>query len=153
MLSRLDSFDVTWNYVDAAIWSAAEPAMSVIAACLPSLRPLVALIWKASHRGPSLMNSTKSAQATTSSGSSRTIWPGRTNKEDVDKIGGFTRLDDTGGGKWGYNSDIRGGKHRQRAEGMDEVSLEELNPPNGEIRVREEVVVTSEKWDYNNRLF
>lgn len=37
VLSRLASVDVTWNYVNSAIWSAAEPSMGVISACTPSL--------------------------------------------------------------------------------------------------------------------
>ncbi|MDI1490806.1 MAG: hypothetical protein OHK93_002010 [Ramalina farinacea] len=41
VLSRLSDADVTWNYVDSAIWSAAEPCMGVISACIPSLHPLV----------------------------------------------------------------------------------------------------------------
>ena len=148
VLSRLEAFDVTWNYVNAAIWSAAEPAMGVIAACLPSLRPLVALVWKGSHRGPTYaINSTKSAQAATSS-SSKTLWSVKGDREDADKNGMFTRLED-GNGRWGHNADIKGG----RGGVQDDVSLEELNPQDGVIRVKKEVVITTENWGYNDRVF
>ena len=125
--------------------------MGVIAACIPSLRPLVALIWYGNHSGPTLTGSTKNAQTNLSTASSRTIWPvGRGHKDDEDKIGGFTRLEESG--RWGHNADIRGGR-QQRADGMDDLSLEELNPPMEGIRVKNEVVVTTENWRYDDRLF
>ncbi|KAL9637073.1 MAG: hypothetical protein Q9164_002427 [Protoblastenia rupestris] len=89
---------------------------------------------------------------TTSSASSRTIWPGKGHKDDRDQADGFTRLDDSGGGRWGHNADVRAGKPK-KGEGMDDVSLEELNPASGEIRVKNEVVVTTEKWDYKDKLY
>ncbi|KAL8636285.1 MAG: hypothetical protein Q9228_006308, partial [Teloschistes exilis] len=39
------------NYVPAATWSAAEPSVAVVSACLPSLRPLfVRIVWGGNHR-------------------------------------------------------------------------------------------------------
>ncbi|KAF6231454.1 hypothetical protein HO173_010415 [Letharia columbiana] len=49
-LSQLGRLDITWNYVAPATWTAAEPAVAVISACLPSLRPL----FVRNHLGPSL---------------------------------------------------------------------------------------------------
>lgn len=139
--------------VNAAIWSAAEPSMGVIAACIPSLRPLVALIWRGSHRGPTMVS--KSAQATTSSASSRMIWPVRGNDE-VQPVGGFTRLNDTvptgDRDRWGHEANVRGGKNKETI-GPDEISLEEINAGNGGIRVKNEVSVTSYSWDYKDRLY
>ncbi|KAI4277218.1 MAG: hypothetical protein LQ337_001932 [Flavoplaca oasis] len=51
ILANVDQSDITWNYVPAAIWSAAEPSVAVVSACLPSLRPLfVRVIWGGTHR-------------------------------------------------------------------------------------------------------
>ncbi|KAM0794797.1 hypothetical protein BDR22DRAFT_670235 [Usnea florida] len=60
--------DYAWNYVSFAIWSAADPAVTVVSACLPSLRPLFVHISRARthrshlpptsrHGGPSLRKS------------------------------------------------------------------------------------------------
>ena len=98
------------------------------------------------------MGSTKNAQATASSGSSKTIWPGRANQDGGDIVGEFTKLGDARGGKWGHHADVRAGKHQGLAA-MDNVSLEELNPPAGGIRVKNEVVVTTESWEYKDRVF
>lgn len=132
--------------------------MGVIAACIPSLRPLVALLWKGTYRGPTMPSSGKgSEQATTSasSGSSRMIWPVRT-KEDVQPAGGFTRLEDPiNPGKrdrWGHETEARGGKPGG-GTASDEISLEEMNAGDGRIKVKEEVTVTSYAWDYKDRLY
>ena len=152
VLARLEAYDVTWNYVNAAIWSAAEPSMSVIAACLPSLRPLIALALKGTHRGPTLI-SKKSAQATSSSGSSRVIWPART-VEDAEPAGGFTRLEETAIGRdrdrWGQcETAVRGGK-RQSTSTFNEIGMEEMNSG---IRVKNEITITSHVWDYKDRVY
>ncbi|KAL8801103.1 MAG: hypothetical protein Q9182_004696 [Xanthomendoza sp. 2 TL-2023] len=50
VLAGVDESDITWSYVPAATWSAAEPSIAVVSACLPSLRPLfVRLIWGGTH--------------------------------------------------------------------------------------------------------
>ena len=41
LLSNLNENDVTWNYADTAVWTAAELSITIIATSLPSLRPLV----------------------------------------------------------------------------------------------------------------
>lgn len=157
VLSRLEAYDVTWNYVDAAIWSAAEPAMGVIAACIPSLRPLAAMIWRGTHRAPTMMSkSSKKAQATTSSASSRMIWPVRGNQEETNPAGGFTRLEDpcstVDKDRWGRDVNVQGGKNGGTTGG-EEISLEEINGSNTGIRVRNEITIISEAWDYKDRLY
>lgn len=153
VLSRLQAYDVLWNYVNSAVWSAAEPSMSVIAACLPSLRPLVALIWKGSFHGPALLS--KTSQATTSSGSSKLVWPIR-GKEETQPAGGFTRLEDTVIGadraRWGHETEIHGGQQKG-ISGSDEIGLEEMNSGFEGIRVENEVTVTSHAWDYKDRIY
>lgn len=44
LLVKLTQVDITWNYADAAVWSAVEPNVAVISACLPMLRPVFKLI-------------------------------------------------------------------------------------------------------------
>ena len=144
------------NYVNAAIWSAAEPSMSVIAACIPSLRPLVAFLWRGSRKGPTIF-SKKSAQATSSSGSSRMVWPTRNHGQDL--VGGFTRLEegrqprDQSQDRWGHDVNVRGGKKNRAANGEEDVSMEDLNPTDTGIRVKNEVTVTSTAWDYKDKVF
>ncbi|KAL9101552.1 MAG: hypothetical protein Q9163_003207 [Psora crenata] len=127
--------------------------MGVIAACLPSLRPLAALIWNRCRITPTLMNPTKNVRGPASTTSMRTVWQGPGSKDSVDAVRGFTKLEEYArDGKWGHNADIRGGKH-QISEGGGNVSLEELTPPEEGIRVKNEVVITTEEWDYNDRVF
>ena len=144
------------NYVNAAIWSAAEPSMGVIAACIPSLRPLVAHSWKAIHKDPTILTK-KSARATTSSGSSRIEWPSRVHGEGL--VGGFTRLEegrlprDQTQARWGHDVNVRGGKSNRASNVEGNVSLEELNPHDTGIRVKNEVTVTSTAWEYKDKVF
>ena len=44
LLLKLTQVDITWNYADAAVWSAVEPNVAVISACLPMLRPVFKLV-------------------------------------------------------------------------------------------------------------
>lgn len=44
LLLKLTEVDITWNYADAAVWSAVEPNVAVISACLPMLRPVFKLV-------------------------------------------------------------------------------------------------------------
>ncbi|KAL2036834.1 hypothetical protein N7G274_010377 [Stereocaulon virgatum] len=156
VLSRLYDADVTWNYVNAAIWSAAEPSMGVIAACIPSLRPLVAYSWRGIHKDPTILTK-KSDQATTSSGSSRMMWPSRVHGEDL--VGGFTRLEegrlrrDQTQDRWGHDVNVRGGKSNRASNVEGNVSLEELNSHHTGIRVKNEVTVTSTAWNYKDKVF
>ena len=91
----------------------------------------------------------KTAQATTSDGSSRLIWPVRNYGEEP--IGGFTRLDD-GQDRWGHNANAHGGRDKHEI-GQDEISLAEVKGPDSGIRVKHTVTVTSEAWDYKDRLY
>lgn len=86
-------------------------------------------------------------------------WPGR----DEELVGGFTRLEDGGNNKpnrdqsrdrWGHDVNVHGGWENGRARGgeEDEVSLQELRNPTG-IKVKHEITVTSEAWDYKDRLY
>ena len=93
----------------------------------------------------------KSAQATTSSNSSRMVWPMRGNDEEQ-SVGGFTRLEEQERDRWGHEANAQGGKRRATA-GSEEIGLQEMNSGMGGIRVRREVVVTSHAWDYKDRIY
>ena len=127
----------------------------VIAACIPSLRPLAAMIWRGTHRGPTMMSkSSKTAQVTSSVASSRMMWPGRGNQDETNPPGGFTRLEDqisaVDKDRWGHDTNVQGGTNR-KTTGADEISLEEVNDRG--IRVKNEITVISEAWDYKDRLY
>ena len=79
-------------------------------------------------------------------------WPGR----DEELVGGFTRLEDgmhrdQSRDRWGHDVNVHGGRKSGRARGEDEVSLQEVRS-NG-IKVKHEIMVTSETWDYKDRLY
>lgn len=156
VLSRLADVDVTWNYVNSAIWSAAEPSMGVISACIPSLRPLVSLLTRGTTRGVGVSKTTKTSAQDASSGVSRMVWRSPRIGEDG-RDGYFERLDDsTEAGnrpQWGHETNVRGGKVAGRGA-EDEISLEEMNVPAGGIRVKDEVRITSSDWlEYKDKVF
>lgn len=129
----------------------------VIAACIPSLRPLAAMIWRGTHRAPTMMSKgSKTAQATSSSASSRMIWPVRGNQDEANPAGGFTRLEDAistvDKDRWGCDVNVQGGKNRGTT-GADEISLGEMNESQRGIRVKNEITIISEAWDYKDRLY
>jgi len=165
VLSRLTTFDVTWNYVNAAIWSAAEPCMGVIAACLPSLRPLIAVLVRGTHRGPTMHG--KSTQNISSTNSSRMVWSRRDRQGDeldmMDSVGGFTRLEDQpqSNSRWGHDVHVKGGREKRagpdRKKSLpgdedDQISLEGM-VPHGGIKVKSEIVIMTSEWEYKDRLF
>ena len=98
------------------------------------------------------MNS-RSVQATTSSTSSRVIWPALGNKDEGDRVGGFTRLEEPAGSRWAHDTNIHRGRHEARGTHEDDIGLEEMNVPRGGIKVKNEVVITTEAWDYKDELF
>ena len=151
VLGRLEDADVTWNYVNAAIWSAAEPAMGVIAACIPSFRPLLTYLWKGTTKVSTL--GSKTAQATTSSTSSRMMWS-KLGKDDTDRPGRFSRLEEGHPGRWGHDTNIHGGRETGLGSDEENISLEEINAgSHGGIKVKNEVVITVQPWEYKDKLF
>ena len=130
---------------------------SVIAACIPSLRPLAAMIWRGTHRAQTTVSkSSKAAQATSSSASSRMIWPVRGNQDEANPVGGFTRLEDpisvADKDRWRRDIKVHTGKNRGTAA-TDEINLEEIDRSRKGIRVQNEITITSEAWDYKDRLY
>lgn len=67
----------------------------------------------------------------------------------------FNRLEDpaeTTRPKWGHETHVRGGKVKNPRS--SDISLAEMNVPEGGIRVKDEVVVTSSDWlEYKHEVF
>ena len=134
------------NYVDAAIWTACEPAMGVVSACLPSLRPLWSLAWKGSWRGPTR----KSAQGNTSSTS---VWRSLSGTDDKD-LRSFTRLEDAEGlNQWGTNATIHGGRRNPNHGEPQELSPDFIPLPERGIMVKREILISTSVLEYQDRLF
>ncbi|KAL8955608.1 MAG: hypothetical protein Q9193_006603 [Seirophora villosa] len=126
------------NYINSGIWTAAEPSVAVICACLPSLRPLFPTAYSAMYRIPRKLS--------TSHSSAPGKWiKGRGSKGNKNGEE-FSRLDE-----WedknrpmGHDVSVRGGG--------GEVEMGEV--PREGIQVKTEVVlVSSERLEYEDRLF
>ena len=168
ILSHLTTGDTTWTYVNASIWSAAEPCMGVIASCIPSLRPLLSLLLRGTTRATGTLHS-KNAQDTSSS---QSIFSKRDRQgHEIDLVPtsgggreGFARLGDEErglGSPWGHEVKVKGGREKKSSgfpglggtrQREDEISLEEMIPQGG-IKVKSEVVVTSTEWEWKDRLY
>ncbi|KAI4248656.1 MAG: hypothetical protein L6R42_009207, partial [Xanthoria sp. 1 TBL-2021] len=142
VLAGVDQSDITWNYVPAATWSAAEPSVAVVSACLPSLRPLfVRLIWGGTHRPKPVTPPHRSV----ASWRSKSVGGGGTQ-------GSFNRLQELSSdgtrSPWRQNSvAVIGGKGDEEYGSTDEV-------PWNRIRAKTEVVLTiSERVDWKDDLF
>lgn len=68
----------------------------------------------------------------------------------------FNRLDDpmetNTRSKWGHETHVKGGRGKDAR--ASDISLAEMNVPEGGIRVKDEVVVTSSDWlEYRHEVF
>lgn len=126
-LEKFNQADITWSFVRPALWTAAEPSIGVVSACLPSLRPLFTkLLWGRSYR-PEMLSGSRN-------GSSRR----------------FERLDDSfNGNKWTNNVVIKRDDDEEYEFGERE--RRSVVPENG-IRVRTTVTVI-EGVDWQDDLF
>ncbi|MCJ1465553.1 hypothetical protein MMC07_004171 [Pseudocyphellaria aurata] len=144
VLSRLTVLDITWNFVNAAIWTSTESSLSVVSACIPSLRPLVTLIIRGTHQWPSMDS------ASTAIGS-KTTW--RSSKND-DPEGTFIRLEEPVAESqraWGRNVYVEGGRAASRA---NSTSVEEVEVPAQGIQVKTEItLISTDRLDYHDRLY
>ncbi|MDI1491216.1 MAG: hypothetical protein OHK93_002423 [Ramalina farinacea] len=149
VLSSIEQTDVTWGYINAGIWSALEPNMAVVCACIPSLKPLVTALNRGVFQHPLLRNRLRS---TTKSGSSSgRKWFG---SKGTNSDGRFSSLDENNDdlAPLGHGVSVRGGMDAK------EQSLEhgdvEMQVPQSGIGVKTDVVVsTSERLAYNDRLY
>ena len=143
--------------------------MGVIASCIPSLRPLLSLLFRGTTRATGTLRS-KNAQNTSSS---HTMFSSRDRQGDeIDLVPtasggreGFARLGDEERGlgtwRWGHEVEVKGGREKKNTgipglggtrQQDDEISIEEIIPQGG-IKVKSEVVVTSTEWEWKDRLY
>lgn len=175
VLSRNTQFDVTWNYVNVSIWSAAEPSMSVIAACMPSLRPLISCLIRGTTRASDTL---RSKSAHNASGSNTMFSKRDKQGDEVDLVpgggkNGFARLGIEerasnilrwdGGAKsrrWRHDVEVKGGREK-RTTGFpglgtrareEDMSMEDIVPQGG-IQVKSEVLVTVSDWEWKDWIF
>ena len=138
------------DYVNGAIWAAAEPAAAICSACLTTLRPLFAMLFLGTPVG----RRAKLSQASYGSGSSRSLW--RNAKESPSSDGRrFSRLEENPGdhshASWRNNTSVHGGRPQIPEEG---VGMESMDLPIKGIQVTTEVVwSSSERIDYEGKLF
>lgn len=160
---NLTQVDVTWNYADAAVWSAVEPNVAVISACLPMLRPVLKLIGVTFSSVGSLRKSPRHTASTAGTvGSDHPHW--RTNTVPTRKDGGpFARLalgwprshhvligSTEKSGSCGKAEGVGGGVQKLntigRSDGKDMLGRAELGAvPRGAIHVRNEISLRDDK--------
>lgn len=107
-------------------------------------------------RGTHLAKGPKIAQAMSSSASSKMIWAVRGIQDEANAAGGFARLQDpvstVDKDRWRRHVNAQGGKNGGMTT-TDEISLEEMNASHWGIRVKNEITIVSEAWDYKDRLY
>lgn len=137
------------SYVSPALWTATELSITVVIACLPSLRPLFArVIWAKTHRTKVRPQSSHMSLASS--------WIHGRGKDSHD--GGFNKLPEASGGSWGWPNKVavvvRGGAGAEGGEyEIGEPGYQPTAPLKG-IMVKTEVVQTiHERFNYHDELF
>lgn len=139
VLARLESEDVTWNFINAGIWSSLEPSMAVVCACIPSLRPLYSMTVHGLHHACSV------SKTKLSSTTGRRTWPVSRNKSSN---GVFSQLDE-------QPDDVKPLGHEVSVHGYMGADPESISielPTHG-IHVKTEIKVSTEGLEYQDRLF
>ena len=148
------------NLVGTSIWTAVEPCMGVVGACIPSLRPLVALLFGQPFAA-------LSKKTNPSMPSSTFFSKNRNEEEDLTPISPMHEQEPTAHDArtqypWrSHDATVTGGNpNHARKESSAKIigqtlDYEELDsPPRSGIRVRTEIILSrSERLDYNDRLF
>ncbi|KAL8669746.1 MAG: hypothetical protein Q9168_005674 [Polycauliona sp. 1 TL-2023] len=144
----------TGNYINGGIWAETEPAVAIICACLPSLRPLFRVAAGFRSRLMSNQKSTDSQKSskwllTARSRSNNGISKGGSSNSSsgaFSRMGAFNEEVDM---PLGHVVDVCGPGVDGEREGGPSVEL-----PEGGIRVKTVVMlVSSERLDYRDRLF
>ncbi|MCJ1412463.1 hypothetical protein MMC19_006557 [Ptychographa xylographoides] len=137
--------DITWNYVGIGLWSAVEPSIGYVCACLPSIRYLFNFIF------PKSMVSARRSSTLPLSGSNRkvthrsSLWNNRAKRTPTDSehSGSFRRLNDHGAGNGIAMGEMTAlGDVKKNDVSLD---LEEMEIPRNAIHVQNEVQLTSEQ--------
>ena len=133
----------TGNYIDAGIWSALEPNMAVICACIPSLRPLVSVAGKGFAKTPLI----KSTLRSTGGASSRRMWESGKSRTSE---GAFSQLAEPDEMRpLGHDVSVRGGSVNGNHPDVEATEMSQQG-----IKVQTEVILsTSDRLHYNDRLF
>ncbi|KAL9015437.1 MAG: hypothetical protein Q9185_007166, partial [Variospora sp. 1 TL-2023] len=157
VLARLDQADVTWNYINTVIWSVLEPSMAVVCACIPSLRPLYSVAVGGFQNMTSVSRSKIMSSGTNISGrgTNHTSWRPQLSRSRTSD-GLFSPLQEElaadDAKPLGHGVSIRGG--RRKGGGEDAGDEEEgMELPLSGIHVKSEVLISTEKLEYKDRLF
>lgn len=157
VISQYRGADLTWDFVSVNTWTAAEPSIAVVSACLPSLRPLfVRLVWGSAQRPKA--NAATSAYLHDDYGLASPAWRSG-GKSHHDRS--FNRLPDNASKQEIYGSSsktngvtVYGGKDGRGTEEETELDGLEEETPMGRIRAKTTVVWTvSERVDWQDDLF
>lgn len=157
VISQFHGTDITYAYVSGSIWTAAEPSIAVVSACIPSLRPLfVRVVWGGTHRPKPPLPETYPTSSWRSSTKIHPDWS-------------FNRLENNSlpniysgnGSAWNHKTDVYGGKRGKRRGEVDEEEIElggneEAGSPTpvNRIRAQTTVVLTiSERVEWQDDLF
>ena len=145
--------DKLGNYVNSGIWTAVEPSMGVVSACLPSLRPLFKMIVSGTYKGPTFLSRTagKSAQDY-SSGTNFSIHLWSRNKDHGQDLSRFTRLEEQPANEpenaWGHIVHVDVGGNEDNSGSDDLPTLKR------QIRVKTEVtLISSQRLEYRDELY
>ena len=124
------------------MWTAAETNIAVVCACIPSFRPLIGVLSRGFSHSPSVRDTSNYTSRTSSKG----LWKGRVRQNDTD----FSQLDDADDSRpLGHDVSVRAGSVNN---GQGDVETMEM-PQNGITVKREITIVTSNRLDYDDRLF
>ncbi|CAF9926325.1 MAG: hypothetical protein HETSPECPRED_006305 [Heterodermia speciosa] len=161
LLARYRGHDITWDFLPASIWTAAEPSIAVVCACLPSLRPLFVRLFRIAphphHPSSSYFSDSNKLASEWRNGSTTTTH----HQHHHDRS--FNRLPDGGGG--GLAVPVHGVKIYGGKGGVEVLELGEEGGEGGEgegegetpvnrIRAKTTVVWTvSERVDWRDDLF
>ena len=140
--------------------------MGVIAACLPSLRPLLAVALNRNHIEPNWSVGTSrsrppvvrrelnddSVQTLSIIRSTRLV-PGKEKVAEFNKHPVFSNAKQIPGQHMGHNNVIQGGMHPRAANPVELMSTAPSNGEHGGILVTDEVMITHQDWTYDNRNF
>lgn len=160
VLAHYHGKDATWDFLPSTIWMAAEPAIAVLSACLPSLRPLFVRLFPLT--APRHLPGT-GEHFSSSSQNLASTWRSNSNTKPYDRS--FNRLSDGGGRQnGGWDPDVRNnvsvfggkagvGEEVLEMDGREREEEEEVTPWN-RIRAKTTVTVTvSERVEWLDDLF
>ncbi|KAL8929169.1 MAG: hypothetical protein Q9172_000605 [Xanthocarpia lactea] len=150
VLASLKKSDLTWNLVNGGIWAITEPSVGVMCACLPSLRPLFTVASQVLKVDTfkTLLPSSHGSKL----GRGWTLWAdkhGNSEDSEMTCIPSWTGSTSSETNKpLGHDVNVHGGADVEVGEDA------KAAPPEGEIRVKTEVVlVSSKRLDYQDRIF